>query len=87
MKRRLLCDITILFEVPPLLGSPLLRMVVSSSLDPTLSSFLDEQAIAFIIDLTRLSSFSSLILEIFYNVEAKPAKTSRNMLYGSSLFL
>jgi hypothetical protein len=75
------------FEVPPLFGSPLLKMVVSSSLDSTLSTFLDEQAIASTINLTHLSAFSSLILEIFSNAEAKPAKTSQNMLYGSSLFL
>jgi hypothetical protein len=71
------------FEVPPLLGSPLLKMVVSSSLDPPSFSFLNEQAIASTINLTCLSSFFSLILEIFSNVEAKPAKTSQNVLYRS----
>ena len=68
-------------EVPPLFGSPLLRIVVSSSFDSTLSSFLDKQAIIFIIDLTHLSSFSYLNLEVVSNVEAKLAKTSQNMLY------
>jgi hypothetical protein len=47
---------------------------MSSLLDPTLSFFLDEQVIAFIIDTTRSSSLSSMIFEIISNIEAKPAK-------------
>ena len=53
------------FEVPSLLGFPLFKMVVSFSLDSTFFSFLDKQAIVFIIDLICLSSFSCLIFEIF----------------------
>jgi hypothetical protein len=55
-KKDLCFTLPFFLEVLYLFGFPS-RMIVFSSLDPTLSSFLDGQAIASIIDLIWLSFF------------------------------